>query len=249
MVERGDKPGCLSLAKQPDTRGITMKNTQINLRGARRCPRSCLRVRSSLCQQWRRTSSSSTAKSTTTAEQDDQGGQIVVTGSLLRAYRHGDSVACAGAVVRDAGTARHQHGCRSGAASVGERFGARSRRAGTTAATSRPARTLSRSARLTVQSTLTIFDGLRMAPYPLADDGHRNFVDLNTIPAAIVDRIEVLKDGASSTYGADAIAGVVNVIMKKEVTGIHLNASAGISDRGDGAEQRIDATVGYGSLD
>ncbi|WP_163831632.1 TonB-dependent receptor plug domain-containing protein, partial [Proteus mirabilis] len=68
------------------------------------------------------------------------------------------------------------------------------------------------------------------------------------IPDAIVDRIEVLKDGASSTYGADAIAGVVNVIMKKEVTGIHLNASAGISDRGDGAEQRIDATVGYGSL-
>lgn len=101
---------------------------------------------------------------------------------------------------------------------------------------------------LTVQSTLTIFDGLRMAPYPLADDGHRNFVDLNTLPDAVVDRIEVLKDGASSTYGADAIAGVVNVIMKKEVTGVHLNASAGISDHGDGAEQRLDATVGYGSL-
>nr|WP_299910766.1 TonB-dependent receptor [Sphingomonas bacterium] len=101
---------------------------------------------------------------------------------------------------------------------------------------------------LTVQSTLTIFDGLRMAPYPLADDGHRNFVDLNTLPDAVVDRIEVLKDGASSTYGADAIAGVVNVIMKKEVTGFHLNGSAGISDKGDGAEQRFDATVGYGSL-
>ena len=101
---------------------------------------------------------------------------------------------------------------------------------------------------LTVQSTLTIFDGLRMAPYPLADDGHRNFVDLNTIPDAVVDRIEVLKDGASSTYGADAIAGVVNVIMKKEVTGVHLNASGGISSRGDGGEQRIDATVGYGKL-
>jgi iron complex outermembrane receptor protein len=101
---------------------------------------------------------------------------------------------------------------------------------------------------LTVQSTLTIFDGLRMAPYPLADDGHRNFVDLNTLPDAVVDRIEVLKDGASSTYGADAIAGVVNVIMKKEVKGVHLNASAGISEHGDGGEQRFDATVGYGSL-
>ena len=102
---------------------------------------------------------------------------------------------------------------------------------------------------LTVQSTLTIFDGLRMASYPLADDGRRNFVDLNTIPNAIVDRIEVVRDGASSTYGADAVAGVVNVITKKQIQGVHLNASAGISERGDAAEQRIDVTVGYGDLD
>jgi iron complex outermembrane receptor protein len=53
-----------------------------------------------------------------------------------------------------------------------------------------------------------LFDGLRAAYYPLADDGTRNFVDLN-IPDEIVERIEVLKDGASSTYGADAVAGVV----------------------------------------
>src|SRR5204862_3706783 len=72
---------------------------------------------------------------------------------------------------------------------------------------------------LTVQDTLSVADGLRIAPYPLADDGQRNFVDLNTIPSAIVDRIEVLRDGASSTYGADAIAGVVNVITKKESQG------------------------------
>ncbi len=101
---------------------------------------------------------------------------------------------------------------------------------------------------LTVQSTLTVFDGLRMAAYPLADDGHRNFVDLNTIPNAIIDRIEVLRDGASSTYGADAVAGVINVITKKQIQGIHLNGSAGISQRGDAAEQRFDATVGYGDL-
>ncbi|MCX8474496.1 MAG: TonB-dependent receptor [Sphingomonas sp.] len=101
---------------------------------------------------------------------------------------------------------------------------------------------------LTVQATLSIFDGLRMAPYPLADDGQRNFVDLNTIPSAIVDRIEVLRDGASSTYGADAVAGVVNVITKKEVQGLHLNGSAGISQRGDAGERRFDATWGYGDL-
>jgi iron complex outermembrane receptor protein len=102
---------------------------------------------------------------------------------------------------------------------------------------------------LTVQSTLSIFDGQRMAPYPLADDGQRNFVDLNSIPNAIIDRIEVLRDGASSTYGADAVAGVINVITKKEIQGLHLNMSGGISSRGDAGERRIDLTYGYGDLD
>jgi len=102
---------------------------------------------------------------------------------------------------------------------------------------------------LTVQKTLTVFDGLRMAPYPLADDGHRNFVDLNTIPDNVVGQLEILRDGASSTYGADAVAGVVNVISKKEIQGVHLNGSLGVSERGDGGEQRFDASVGFGDLE
>jgi iron complex outermembrane receptor protein len=102
---------------------------------------------------------------------------------------------------------------------------------------------------LTVQSTLSVADGLRMAAYPLADDGQRNFVDLNTIPSAIVDRIEVLRDGASSTYGADAIAGVVNVITKKEIQGLHLGGSSALSEQGGGDENHIDATWGFGSLE
>lgn len=102
---------------------------------------------------------------------------------------------------------------------------------------------------LTVQSTLSIADGLRIAPYPLADDGQRNFVDLNTIPSAVIDRIEVLRDGASSTYGADAIAGVINVITKREIQGLHFNGSFGASDKGDAAEHRLDLTYGYGDLD
>ncbi|HUE79811.1 MAG TPA: TonB-dependent receptor [Sphingomicrobium sp.] len=101
---------------------------------------------------------------------------------------------------------------------------------------------------LTVQNTLTIFDGLRMAPYPLADDGQRNFVDMNTIPNAIIDRIEILRDGASSTYGADAIAGVINVITKREIQGLHLNGSYGISERGDAEERRFDISYGVGDL-
>jgi iron complex outermembrane receptor protein len=101
---------------------------------------------------------------------------------------------------------------------------------------------------LTTSSTLVLFDGLRAAYYPLADDGTRNFVDLNTIPDEIVDRVEVLKDGASSTYGADAVAGVVNVITKKEIKGLHATAEAGISQRGDAANHRLSATFGYGDL-
>jgi len=102
---------------------------------------------------------------------------------------------------------------------------------------------------LTTNSTLVLFDGMRAAYYPLADDGTRNFVDLNTIPDDIVERIEVLRDGASSTYGADAIAGVVNIITKKEVKGISARAEAGISSRGDASQYRASVTAGFGDLD
>ena len=101
---------------------------------------------------------------------------------------------------------------------------------------------------LSTNSTLVLFNGMRAAYYPLADDGTRNFVDLNTIPDDIIDRIEVLRDGASSTYGADAIAGVVNIITKREVNGISGRAEAGISERGDAAQYRLSMTAGFGDL-
>ena len=102
---------------------------------------------------------------------------------------------------------------------------------------------------LSTNSTLVLFDGLRAAYYPLSDDGTRNFVDLNTIPDEIVDRIEVLRDGASSSYGADAIAGVVNIITKRQYKGIGGRAEAGISERGDAANQRLSLIAGVGDLD
>lgn len=102
---------------------------------------------------------------------------------------------------------------------------------------------------LSTNSTLVLFDGMRAAYYPLADDGSRNFVDLNTIPDDIVDHIEVLRDGASSSYGADAIAGVVNIITKKEIKGIHARAETGISDRGDASQYRLSLSAGVGDLD
>lgn len=96
--------------------------------------------------------------------------------------------------------------------------------------------------------TLTLFNGLRMATYPLPDDGYRSIVDLNTIPDSIVDHIDVLQDGASATYGSDAIAGVVNVVIKKEIQGLHINMEGGVSQLGDAAERRFDATWGIGKL-
>ena len=102
---------------------------------------------------------------------------------------------------------------------------------------------------MSTNSTLVLFDGMRASYYPLADDGSRNFVDLNTIPDDIIERIDILKDGASSSYGADAIAGVVNVITKRSVKGVMGRAEAGINQRGYGANQRLTLTAGTGDLD
>jgi iron complex outermembrane receptor protein len=102
---------------------------------------------------------------------------------------------------------------------------------------------------LTVNSTLVLIDGLRTANYGLADDGERGFVDLNSIPESIVERVDVVKDGASSTYGADAIGGVVNIIMKPTFQGEEAEAEVGTSQHGGGTMGRFAGTVGYGDLD
>jgi iron complex outermembrane receptor protein len=102
---------------------------------------------------------------------------------------------------------------------------------------------------LTVNSTLVLIDGLRTANYPLPDDGVRGFVDLNTIPFSAVQQVEVLKDGASSIYGADAIGGVVNIIMKKTFTGEEADVELGGAQHGGGFSQHYTATVGVGDLE
>jgi len=102
---------------------------------------------------------------------------------------------------------------------------------------------------LGVSSTLVLIDGLRSTNFPLNDDGHNAYTDLNSIPFSAVERVEVLKDGASSTYGADAIGGVVNIIMKKHFTGVSGLIEGGISQKGDAGRQRANLTVGYGDYD
>jgi iron complex outermembrane receptor protein len=98
-------------------------------------------------------------------------------------------------------------------------------------------------------STLVLLNGRRIAPYGLADDGQKVFADLNIIPAEAVERVEILKDGASAIYGSDAIAGVVNVILRKDFQGTTVKGSFGKSNDWDGRDARLAITHGYGKLD
>ncbi|ARQ90860.1 MULTISPECIES: TonB-dependent receptor [Stenotrophomonas] len=97
-------------------------------------------------------------------------------------------------------------------------------------------------------STLVLLNGRRMATYGLADDGQKVFTDLSTIPLDAVERVEVLKDGASAIYGSDAIAGVVNIILRSDFTGAILRGSYGMSGDGDGDQKKATLTAGTGDL-
>lgn len=92
--------------------------------------------------------------------------------------------------------------------------------------------------------TLILLNGRRIAP-----GGTRGSVlaaDLNVLPTAIVDRIEVLKAGASSIYGSDAVAGVVNIITDTKVRGLTIDAQVNVPEVGAGVDKRISATFGFG---
>jgi outer membrane receptor protein involved in Fe transport len=92
--------------------------------------------------------------------------------------------------------------------------------------------------RLGSKSTLFLVDGRRIAGYGLAQDATGTVPDLNAIPLAMVERIEILRDGASAIHGSDAIAGVVNVILRHDFAGAEASAYAGASDRDDAAAQQ-----------
>ena len=102
---------------------------------------------------------------------------------------------------------------------------------------------------LNSSATLTLIDGHRMAPNPLADDGQRFFVDISNIPFDAIERIEILKDGASSIYGSDAMAGVVNIILKKNIVGTSLTGRLGTTTEGGGTTGYAAGTTGIGDLE
>ncbi len=87
--------------------------------------------------------------------------------------------------------------------------------------------------------TLVLLDGRRLPVFPQGLGGTDAFVDLSTIPVSIVERIEVLLDGASAIYGSDAVSGVVNIITRKDVAGSEVTARFEGTDDGGGAERRF----------
>ncbi len=101
---------------------------------------------------------------------------------------------------------------------------------------------------LGANNTLVLLNGRRLAVYGLADDGQRSFVNLNQVPFDAVERIEVLKDGASAIYGSDAVAGVVNIILREQYTGFTGTATGGATYKGDGEQFRAAVTAGVGDL-
>lgn len=92
---------------------------------------------------------------------------------------------------------------------------------------------------LGVNRNLILIDGRRVVPSTNA-----GVVDLNLVPVALIERTDVFTGGASSVYGADAVAGVVNFVTKRDFSGVDSTTSFGLSSRGDGQIFRTDLTIG-----
>ncbi len=94
--------------------------------------------------------------------------------------------------------------------------------------------------------TLVLVNGRRSAPAIGGSSG----VDISSIPVALIERVEVLKDGASAVYGSDAMAGVVNFILRREFKGVELSATVGAPTRtGGGTETKAGVIAGFGDFD
>ena len=101
------------------------------------------------------------------------------------------------------------------------------------------------------QSTLVLINGRRIAPVGAVDInfGRGSLISVNTIPKGAIDRVDILKDGASALYGSDAIAGVVNYILRREYQGVEGGATYESNDRGVGVTKGANLTFGFGDLE
>ncbi|KIO37504.1 TonB-dependent receptor [Shewanella sp. cp20] len=95
--------------------------------------------------------------------------------------------------------------------------------------------------------TLTLINGKRLNQYPKPSGGTDNFVDTANLPMEAVQRIEVLQSGGSAIYGADAVGGVINIILKKDFEGVALKYRHGDTTNGGGGSDRIALSLGASS--
>jgi iron complex outermembrane receptor protein len=104
---------------------------------------------------------------------------------------------------------------------------------------------------LSSTSTLILLNGRRMTPSAYADpnDGNSTLYDLNSIPLSALERVEILKDGASAVYGSDAIGGVINFITKSNFEGLKVAANAGANDDNNFKRRGANAFWGKGDLE
>ena len=101
---------------------------------------------------------------------------------------------------------------------------------------------------LTSIRTLVLINGRRIAPYGLGFTGDSVSVDVSSIPLAAIDRVEVLKDGASAIYGSDAVAGVVNFILRSDYRGGELALDGAKTQSGGASHRRVSVTAGFGDI-
>ncbi|GAA0819210.1 TonB-dependent receptor [Colwellia sp. D2M02] len=97
---------------------------------------------------------------------------------------------------------------------------------------------------LGADSTLILVNGRRVSVSPFANNIDTAFVDINNIPLAAIKRVDILKDGASATYGSDAVAGVINIILRDDIEGVELSAKLGDTADGGGKEQNLSMVWG-----
>lgn len=97
------------------------------------------------------------------------------------------------------------------------------------------------------EATLVLINGRRVASYPVGAGGTTAFVDLNSIPLSAIDNIEVLKDGASAIYGADAVAGVINIRLRRGLDGSEAYVSYGNTTKKDSSETVASLATGVTS--
>jgi iron complex outermembrane receptor protein len=101
---------------------------------------------------------------------------------------------------------------------------------------------------LSEKYTLVLVDGVRVAPYGWPSNGYDSFFDLNSLSLNSIERIEVVKTGAVSEYGSDAIGGVINIITRKGYKGLEAEASYGDATHGGEPTRRFSLLDGVGDL-